>query len=64
VQDDITDWNRESALMATIYRNAHFTIAVTAFKNGYGGYFCSGGSWVSVKFYLRKRNGSYVPKSD
>jgi Heterokaryon incompatibility protein (HET) len=64
VQDDITDWSQESASMATIYRNAYFTIAATASKNGHGGCFRSGGSWVSAEFYVGKRNGSSVPKSD
>jgi len=39
VQDDITDWEVESAKMATIYRNAYLTIAVAASADSTGGCF-------------------------
>ncbi|KAF5020564.1 hypothetical protein F66182_7396 [Fusarium sp. NRRL 66182] len=37
IQDDIQDWKIESAKMASIYSNAHLTIAATHSSNGDGG---------------------------
>lgn len=39
VQDDDIDWQRESAKMAQIYRDSHFTIAATRSADGSGGCF-------------------------
>ncbi|KAI0138141.1 HET-domain-containing protein [Hypoxylon sp. NC0597] len=39
IQDDAEDWERESARMASIYRNAYLTIAATKSSNGDGGLF-------------------------
>jgi hypothetical protein len=37
VQDQQADWNRESAKMRDVYRNAHVTLPATASPDGYGG---------------------------
>ncbi|OTA77138.1 hypothetical protein M434DRAFT_255034 [Hypoxylon sp. CO27-5] len=39
IQDDLEDWERESARMASIYRNAYLTIAATQSSDGNGGLF-------------------------
>ncbi|KAK8102405.1 hypothetical protein PG984_015551 [Apiospora sp. TS-2023a] len=39
IQDDTLDWQRESAQMASIYRNAYLTIAATKASSGAGGLF-------------------------
>lgn len=39
IQDDSLDWQRESAQMASIYRNAYLTIAATKASSGAGGLF-------------------------
>ncbi|KAK8128959.1 heterokaryon incompatibility protein-domain-containing protein [Apiospora sp. TS-2023a] len=39
VQDDAQDWARESAMMASIYRNAYLTLAATAANDGSEGLF-------------------------
>ncbi|KAK8098834.1 uncharacterized protein PG998_012075 [Apiospora kogelbergensis] len=39
IQDDGLDWQRESAQMASIYRNAYLTIAATKASSGAGGLF-------------------------
>ncbi|KAK7973222.1 hypothetical protein PG988_007356 [Apiospora saccharicola] len=39
IQDDSLDWQRESAQMASIYRNGHLTIAATKASSGAGGLF-------------------------
>ena len=41
VQDDADDWAKESAMMASIYRNAYLTLAATAAKDGSEGLFKS-----------------------
>ncbi|ROW02443.1 hypothetical protein VMCG_06100 [Cytospora schulzeri] len=42
IQDDRQDWKRESARMATIYRNAFITIAATSSSSDSGGCYSSG----------------------
>ncbi|KAH8666850.1 heterokaryon incompatibility protein-domain-containing protein [Xylariales sp. PMI_506] len=37
IQDDLEDWTRESGRMATVFRNAHLTIAATAASDSNGG---------------------------
>ncbi|KAF1828437.1 HET domain-containing protein [Decorospora gaudefroyi] len=37
IQDDVQDWNIESARMASVYSNGHVTIAATHSPNGRGG---------------------------
>ncbi|TDZ51540.1 hypothetical protein CTRI78_v007610 [Colletotrichum trifolii] len=39
VQDDADDWAKESAMMASIYRNAYLTLAATAANDGSEGLF-------------------------
>jgi hypothetical protein len=39
VQDDLADWEREAAQMASIYRNSYLTLAATASADGRGGCF-------------------------
>lgn len=39
IQNDSTDWERESARMASIYRNAYLTLAATKSSSGDGGLF-------------------------
>ncbi|KAK7973872.1 hypothetical protein PG989_015720 [Apiospora arundinis] len=39
IQDDAPDWQRESAQMASIYRNTYLTIAATKASSGAGGLF-------------------------
>jgi hypothetical protein len=39
IQDDHLDWQKESAKMASIYRNAYITIAATRAKDGDEGLF-------------------------
>lgn len=37
IQDDDRDWQKESAIMASVYHNAYLTIAATASKDKHGG---------------------------
>ena len=39
IQDDIDDWDKQSALMKDVYGHSYLTIAATASKNGSGGLF-------------------------
>lgn len=39
LQDDVRDWERESALMASVYHNALCNLAATASSDSNGGFF-------------------------
>jgi hypothetical protein len=44
IQDDATDWQRESSQMANIYRNSYITLAAAKSTDGQGGLFSTASS--------------------
>lgn len=54
VQDDISDWQTESSKMASIYENAHITIAANTTSNG----FLQGTAARSIKFTRMQLDGN------
>ena len=59
IQDDAEDWQRESAKMASIYRNAYLTIAAADSKDSSGGCFPQPLK-PSLHFQIRQPKTSHV----
>lgn len=55
IQDDNEDWERESSRMASIYQNAHVTIAATAAENSQEGFLYPRIPALSVRFFHASR---------
>jgi hypothetical protein len=60
IQDDKVDWERESACMADIYKNAVLTVAATRSPDGHGGCFFS----VYETPYIWRRMRNYGSDDD
>jgi hypothetical protein len=56
-QDDLADWERESARMATVYSNAYLTIAATGQSDNSGGLFFERPSRTYLRLPLQTTNG-------